>query len=174
MIYKYNKILYCTFIIYWLHTLYIWTYIYIYKYIYKYSDVMKTIQCSVATGTIIPKWDEQGCSQVTLARLFPSDTGTIFPKWHWHNCSQVRLAQLFPSETDPIVPKWHWHDCLQVRLAQLFPRETSKVVPKWTGTIVPKWILTFCFVFCFAVFSLARFFTSEFHLGRIGPCTRVY
>ena len=97
----------------------------------------------------------------------------IVTSWRQSN-AQLRLAQLFPSETDPIVPKWHWHDCLQVRLAQLFPRETSKVVPKWTGTIVPKWILTFCFVFCFAVFSLARFFTSEFHLGRIVPCTRVY
>ena len=140
-----------------IYIVYLNIYIYIYKYIYKYSDVMKTIQCSVATGTI-----------------FPSETSKVVPKWHWHDCFQVILAQFFPSDTGTIVPKWHWHDCLQVRLAQLFPRETSKVVPKWTGTIVPKWILTFCFVFCFAVFSLARFFTSEFHLGRIVPCTRVY
>ena len=130
------------------------------------------------------------CSQVTLARLFPSDTDTIVPKWHWHYCSQVRLPRLFPSNTGTIVSKWHWHNCSRVTLARLFPSETSAIVTKWywhdysrvtlarlfpseTDTIVPTWILTFQFVFCFAVCSLALFFTSEFHLGTIASCTSI-
>ena len=77
----------------------------------------------------------------------------------WHNCSQVRLAQFFPSDTGRIVPNRGWHDCSQVKLARLFPGGCG--------------ILAFKFIFCFVVCSLARFFTSEFDLGRIAPCTKI-
>ena len=117
------------------------------------------------TDTIVLKWDCHDYFQVTLAQLFPSDTGTIVPEWHSHDYFQVRLAQLLPSDTGTIILEWHWHDCSQVRLAPLFP--------SYTDTIVPTWILTFQFVFCFAVCSLARLFTSEFHLGTIASCTSI-
>ena len=116
-------------------------------------------------NTIIPKWTCHDFSQVTLAPLFSSDTGTTFHKWQWHDCSQVTLIRLFPRENNTIVPKWQWDDLSQVTLAWLFPSDTD--------TIVFKWILTFKFVFCFAVCSLAWFFASKFHLGGIVPCTGV-
>ena len=107
------------------------------------------------------KWHWHNCSQVKLAWLFPSDNGTTVPKRHWyncsqviHDCSQVRMAWLFLSDTDMIVPKWHLYNCFQVKLAGLFSFD-----------------FVICVLFCSLFFG--KFFTSEFHMGTIMPCTRI-
>ena len=125
-------------------------------------------------------WNWHNFTQVTLARLSPSDTGTIVPKWHWNNCCQVTLARLsklrliwlFPSGTGTVVIKWRYHNCYWVTMAHFSTSDTGMIVPKWhwddcshvilarlfpssTGSIIPK-------VHChnYSQVRLARLFQS--------------
>ena len=90
---------------------------------------------------IVPMWHLHGCSQVTLVGLFPGETDTTVLKWDWYDGCQVTLGPMLPIDVVMIVPKWHWHDCSQADF-------------------------DFLILFCFLVCSLARFLTSNFHLGK--------
>ena len=87
-------------------------------------------------------WHLHDCSQVTLVGLFPDETDTTVLKWDWYDGSQVTLGPMLPIDVVTIVPKWHWHDCSQADF-------------------------DFLILFCFLVCSLARFFTSNFHLCHV-------
>ena len=93
-------------------------------------------------------WYTIFCFQVRLAQLLPKETGTITSKLRWYNWSHLALAQLFPSDTDTVVPKWHWRHC-------------------WHR----DYELQICILFCGLLFG--TIITSEFHLRRIVPCTRI-
>ena len=116
------------------------------------------------------------CGDVPLSRLgdVPSRRCWVFHLRRTYDvaetCRETSLRRchdvLMPGEeTATTDPKWHWNDCSQVMLAQLSPGDI--------GAIVSKCILTFYFVFCFVTCSLALFFTSEFHLGKILSYTRI-